>query len=551
MLKEPGPLLRYSSAVAGIALATLVRLCLSPVLGADLPFITFFLPVVFAAFYGGMGPALLALILGTLSAAFFFIHPAHSLTIAAPAPLLGLALFFSVGLTSAFLCEALRHAQRRAEAGAQAALRQKGELEREIKERRQAEATLQFLTHASEQLASSLDLQTTANQVVDLAVPLVADACLVDLLVEETTIRRIAGAHVNPEKRELLRELQGHGPLSVSAAHPIARVIRTGQFDLDPEISAASLADRAQDAEHLRLLQRLDPRSSLIIPLVARGRIMGALSLWSSDSGRRFQAADLNIAEELARRAAVAIENARLYQAMQEADQHKDDFLAMLGHELRSPLSAAHTTLQLLRHPNRDRSDPQRLLDRVERQVHRMARLIDDMQDLSRINRGKVLLRPEPLDLVPLVRETAEDCRGAAEESGLTLAISLPESPVPMRGDPTRLSQVLVNLLNNAIKFTDAGGQLTVALIHDANWATLTVKDTGIGIEPGLLPQLFESFHQAERSLERSRGGLGLGLALVKGLTEIHGGQVSAHSDGLGRGTEFTVRLPIISLPMP
>jgi signal transduction histidine kinase len=192
-----------------------------------------------------------------------------------------------------------------------------------------------------------------------------------------------------------------------------------------------------------------------------------------------------------------------------------------------------------------------RARDVVERQVHHMTRLVDDLLDVSRIIRGKILLRCQRLDLTRLVRDTVQDHRSALEQSGLTLDLELPQAPVWVMGDPTRLAQVLDNLLQNAAKFTDPGGRVTVRLSVEErqDFATITVHDTGIGITPELLPHVFESFTQADRSLDRSRGGLGLGLALVKGLIERHGGAVRATSAGPGYGAAFGISLPLEQRP--
>ncbi len=188
-----------------------------------------------------------------------------------------------------------------------------------------------------------------------------------------------------------------------------------------------------------------------------------------------------------------------------------------------------------------------RSLEIIERQVNHQAHMLDDLLNVSRIVRGKLTLHPIRLDLTRLTRDVAEDHRAALERSGLTLHCEFPETAVWMMADPTRLAQVLGNLIQNAGKFTDTGGEITLSLTVDPDrgQARISVRDTGMGIEPELLPHLFESFIQAERTLERSRGGLGLGLALVKGLAELHGGSVSGHSEGPGHGSEFTLHLPL------
>jgi signal transduction histidine kinase len=264
---------------------------------------------------------------------------------------------------------------------------------------------------------------------------------------------------------------------------------------------------------------------------------------------------------------------------LEVAGRRKNEFLGLLGHELRNPLGAVSNALHLLCMRAGDDARLLRTIELMERQVRHQTRLIDDLLNVTRIARGKLSLQPYRLDLVRVVRETIEDRRSALEEAGLTLALEVPEEPILVWGDSTRLSQVLDNLLQNAIKFTDPGGQVTVSLrVEKSNKdtqdrqdeilakglspsypscaslldsspalssAVIRVRDTGIGIAPEVLPQLFDAFAQADDAAGRSQGGLGLGLALVKGLVELHGGEVRASSEGVGRGAELTVLLPL------
>jgi PAS domain S-box-containing protein len=232
-------------------------------------------------------------------------------------------------------------------------------------------------------------------------------------------------------------------------------------------------------------------------------------------------------------------------EALREADRRKDEFLAMLAHELRNPLAPIRNATQVIKLIGPADPNLAKARDMIDRQVAHVARLVDDLLDVSRITRGKILLRKERLHLVPLVRAAVEDHRALLEGTGLTLSVELPAGPLWVEGDPTRLAQVVGNLLHNANKFTDAGGHVAVRLAAETNEAVLSVRDTGIGMGEDILARLFEPFSQADRSLDRSRGGLGLGLALVKGLAELHGGGVRAASAGPGKGSEFTVRIPL------
>ncbi|HUY36205.1 MAG TPA: ATP-binding protein [Pirellulales bacterium] len=230
-----------------------------------------------------------------------------------------------------------------------------------------------------------------------------------------------------------------------------------------------------------------------------------------------------------------------------EADRRKDAFLAMLAHELRNPLAPLRNALHVM--GLCEVADPaiRQALEMMDRQLRHLARIVDDLVDVSRIMRGKIQLRTERLDLAMLVRTVVEDHRGIFQRAGVGLMVDSRPLPVWMTGDPIRLTQVLGNLLRNACKFTGAGGEVSVRLSLDTagGKAAVAVRDTGVGIEPAMLPHLFETFAQADRSLDRSQGGLGLGLALVKGLAELHGGEVQATSAGPGRGAQFTLRLPV------
>ena len=240
----------------------------------------------------------------------------------------------------------------------------------------------------------------------------------------------------------------------------------------------------------------------------------------------------------------------RAEEALRDADRRKDDFLALLAHELRNPLAPIRNSVHLLALTAPHDPRLAKACDTIERQVAHMARLLDDLLDVSRITRGKVLLSQETLDLGANVRATAEDLRGLLEAQGLGLAVSLPAEPLPVTGDPTRLAQIVGNLLQNAKKFSDPGGHVTVSARRAEDGAVLvTVADDGIGIPPEMLPRLFEPFSQADSGLGRRGGGLGLGLALVRQLAELHGGSVEAASAGRGHGSTFTVRLPLATAP--
>jgi PAS domain S-box-containing protein len=233
-------------------------------------------------------------------------------------------------------------------------------------------------------------------------------------------------------------------------------------------------------------------------------------------------------------------------QALRDEASRKDHFLAMLGHELRNPLVPIGNAVYLIRKAKHDPKVLEPACAILERQVAHMARLVDDLLDVSRIARGRIILRMEAMDLAETVRQVLEDHRSGLDEKGLALEADLPEGGIRLEADPARITQVVSNLLQNAIKFTDAGGRIRVVLeAGPGDGCRLSVQDSGAGFPPELLPTIFDPFMQGLGTLSQSPDGLGLGLALVKGLVEMHGGTVSAHSEGPGRGAEFTVRLPV------
>jgi signal transduction histidine kinase/two-component SAPR family response regulator len=278
-----------------------------------------------------------------------------------------------------------------------------------------------------------------------------------------------------------------------------------------------------------------------ILPLSVQGQVLGVLALGS----RLPRVAVTPLAADLAARASVALENVMLMDQIREADRRKDEFLGMLAHELRNPLGPIYNCLQLQK--MLPPSDPRFAVmrDTIDRQIKHMGRLIDDLLDATRLAHGKILLRKEPCDLVQVVRQTVDDYRHVIEGAGMMLDVVLPDEPLWVDGDPTRLVQVVGNLLHNAHKFNSPDGTITVRVEAEAGGGRITVGDTGIGIDPAMLTHVFDVFRQAEQGLDRSRGGLGLGLALVKGLVRLHGGSVEAQSAGVNTGSRFIIHLPL------
>ncbi len=284
-------------------------------------------------------------------------------------------------------------------------------------------------------------------------------------------------------------------------------------------------------------------RSQMVIPF-AVGGVLVSLALFILSLA---QARARGEAERGADGLRVALaERARVEERLREADRRKDDFLAMLAHELRNPLAPVLTAVQLMERKQREGQDVGRERDVVERQVHHMRRLVDDLLDVSRVTRGKIHLQKRPLDVVGAAARAVEAARPFAESRGHTLRAELPGEPVWTEADPVRLEQVLTNLLHNAAKYSERGGRITLTLVREEDEAVVRVADTGMGIPAEALPHLFKPFMQVARTLDRAQGGLGLGLTLVKRLVEMHGGRVEVASEGVGQGSVFTVRLPLL-----
>ncbi|MBW4556207.1 MAG: GAF domain-containing protein [Trichormus sp. ATA11-4-KO1] len=601
---------------------------------------------------------------------------------------------------------------------------QTARLEAEADHRRSA-----FLAEVSTVLASSLDYECTLASVANLVVPFFADWCAIDLLQDNQCIHRVAVAHCDPTKVELGWEIHRQYPRQIDATEGVPKVLRTGKTEMAAEIPDTVLVMVAQDAEHLRILRELGLKSGIISPLVARGQILGAISFVTAESDRRYTEADMALAEDIAHRAVIAIDNARLYREAQQSaeritrlqsvtaafsesltplqvadviadqgiaalganfalvalvndtgtelevvrivgceldqmngwqrfslnapvplaeavrtgqpiwaessqkrairyphlteqyEQHrfgawisiplmvegravggmsfafiepqqldeerqgfilslaqqcaqaitrsrlyeaestarsaaeaanrvKDEFLAVLSHELRSPLNPILGWSRLLQNNKLDKAKTAQALATIERNAKLQSELIEDLLDVSRILQGKLNLNVSPVNLAAIIQAAIETVRLAAEAKSIEIETSFASQVKHVFGDSTRLQQVIWNLLANAVKFTPAGGKVEVRLEEVDNQSQITVSDNGKGFPLEFLPYIFDYFRQADSTTTRKFGGLGLGLAIVRHLVELHGGTVEADSPGEGLGATFTVRLPLMPISL-
>jgi PAS domain S-box-containing protein/excisionase family DNA binding protein len=418
---------------------------------------------------------------------------------------------------------------------------------RDITKRKREEAALRFLGEVSSALATTLDYEATLQQVAQLAAPHVADLCSVFIVAEDGMIRCVAATHMDPTKEAQPRDLQRHAPIDPAGPHPAAEVIRTGRPSFNAPTPNAALASAAHDTEQSRQARALIPTSQIIVPLVARQQVIGAIAFERSESTRVYDVADLALAEEVARRAALAVDNARLYGEAQEAVRVRDAFLAIASHELKNPLTALLGNIQLLqrraaREAGLASERLQRTLQVVADQAARLNQMIGALLDISRLQVGQLTFSYAPLDLCALAQQMVAEVQPTLTQHTVTCAT--PDAPLIIEGDALRLEQVLQNLIGNAIKYSPAGGLVNVRVERRGEWVYVDVTDQGIGIPQEALAKLFERFYRASNGDAEGIGGMGIGLYVVKEIVTLHGGKIAVTSRE-GEGSTFSICLPL------
>ncbi len=413
------------------------------------------------------------------------------------------------------------------------------QLAREQAARQVAEKAMRrsaMLAEASRLLSRSLDFDATLASLHRTMVPALADGC--QLVLYDTNME-LWFSHVQAESAGT--------PQTTSSSH--ARIEQ-----VDPKLSAtvsdAIKSGHAQSIapEAVSNAPDLGPRrkwsNAIVAPLIARDLPLGAIVCCLHGSRRQFEPADLALIENIASRAATALDNAQLFQTIREGERRKDEFLAMLGHELRNPLAAITNAGELTRLLDPQDASFSESLEIIRQQASLMKRLVDDLLDVSRITSGRVQLQKSLVDAAAIVTRVAEANDVLFSSRGHKLHLSVGDKKLLLEADPYRLEQVLSNLLVNSAKYTDPGGEIWFSAEREGDEIVFRVRDSGIGIGPDLLPNVFDLFAQANRSLHRAEGGLGIGLTIVRGLAELHGGRVWVTSEGFGRGAEFAVALP-------
>ena len=408
----------------------------------------------------------------------------------------------------------------------------------------EAARRLRFLLESSGLLASSLDHTAILSALAHLCVSEIADWAVVYGVDDAGLPRQLEVAHRDPEKGELLRELQ-RVPIDPGGTHPVLEVLRAGRPILAKTVGDAFLESATQDARHLEIVRELGAASFMMVPIIARDRALGAIALVSADNSRQFDEQDLALAEDIAARAALAVANAGLYEEARRANKTKSDFLAVVSHDLRTPLTAiiGYVDLMEMGIPDPLPDATRQRLQRIRTSATHLQYLLSELLVFARLDGGREELRLREVDLRDIGREAGAVAEPLALERNLRFHLDLPENPVIVRTDADKVRQVLLNLVGNAVKYTHEGG-IRVELRKSAEGLDMIcVRDTGVGIAEHHVQQIFEPFWQVDPEQRTRDGGTGLGLSVVRRLVQLLGGEVGVESE-LGKGSTFTVTVP-------
>jgi signal transduction histidine kinase len=487
------PLSGYAVAIAATLAIVVLRLLLSHVLGDSAYFFPFVIAVTVSAWYGGLRPGLLSTVLGAFAAIFFFVPPYYTLRISDPRIATGLVFFVIANVTISLVCDALHKALRRVEQSEAKALQHVQDIEHRDQALRDAQQQLHLITDTMSALVSRCTPDLKYSWV---------SKPYADWL--QRSRNEIIGASIE--------EISGKAAFDVLRPY-YQKALKGETVRLELEVEFQTIGRRWVN--------------SVYTPTFAPdGKPDGWVGV----------VIDID-------------EQKRSEEALRTTDRRKDTFLAVLAHELRNPLAPMRNALELLKRSESNPSINQRARATMERQLSHMVRLVDDLLDLSRINSDKLQLQKQPVVLSEVVSQAVETVRPLIAESRHELSIELPTEPLQLNADTVRLSQAFSNLLNNACKYTDPGGRISLTALRENGSVVVSIRDNGMGIPTDLSPKIFEMFTQADHTIERQHGGLGIGLALVKRLVEMHEGEVSAGANPAGQGSEFLVKLPLMIIP--
>ena len=416
-----------------------------------------------------------------------------------------------------------------------------------------------LLAEVTALMGSGLEQGQLLFRLAHLVVPALGDLCAIDFLRDSDEISRMAYAHVDAAKEPLVDEVRAVHGFNADSPHGVRAALRTRRSIVISRVTAAHLAAEAWGNEQLTLLRRIGPKSWMVVPMVGRRAVLGAMTFAVTESPRRYGRADLGLAELVAGQLVVALESARAKQeteralaASEAANEAKDEFLSRLSHELRNPLNAVAGWARMLESGQLSEERARHAVQVILRNTAAQTRLLDDLLDLSVVQSGRIQLVHQPVDLRRLVVAALDDIRPVAAAKDIRLHDVLVPLETLVNGDPGRLQQVLGNLLDNAVKFTPRGGAIEVTLRQEGSRAEIVVSDTGKGIATDRLPHVFDRGQPRDGGGASASPGLGVGLALVRHLVELHGGSVFVESAGPAHGSRFVVELPLggASAPM-
>ncbi|MEZ5739693.1 MAG: ATP-binding protein [Burkholderiaceae bacterium] len=412
----------------------------------------------------------------------------------------------------------------------------------ELAERRSSEE--RFLSNVSELLADIQDSAQALQSFVQLATERFCDWCLVDCFDGQGRLQRLASAHRDPALSPEIAKVPARFPVTGESASINARVAQTGRAELHAVYPQDVLDALCQQPQNRRIVELIQPRSFIAVPLVVRAKILGVIGFGrGGDAAIAFDQDAFALAGNVALRVAVCLDNASMFSDLRAADRFKDSLLATLAHELRNPLGAISNSVFLMEHATTDPDTLTRVIPILRRQTAQMRRLVDDLMDTSRLRENPIEVTRAPTDLNVIIQDALEMVLPKLEEKGLRLEKRLPSGPVKLDADHGRLVQTLVNLLDNACKFTEAGGWLRLAVEAGASELSVSIQDSGEGIDPAEFERIFEQFAQVHGD-RPGQSGLGIGLTLSRSIVHAHGGRIAVSSQGRGSGTTFTVHLP-------
>ena len=418
---------------------------------------------------------------------------------------------------------------------------------RDISDRKRAEELQRFLIEASRVLASTLDGDQALTELTRIVVPTLADWCVVDIIddSDQDHLQRVAVAHADRAKAERVRQASVRNPISLDAPSGPGHVARTGEAELVPLVVPESPASDGEHQDQGRMMDGITPVSYVSVPIEVRDRMLGVLTLVSAESRRRYGEEELAVAQEIARRAATAVDNARLYETALVASRAKSDFLAVMSHELRTPLNAiiGYAELLLMGVPAAIPPQTHGHVQRIRTASRHLLEIVEEILTFSRMEAGREAVVPGPADAVGLVRDTIVLIEPMAREKGLEFVTRIPNHAIAMETDAGKVRQILLNLLSNAVKFTEQG-RVELTLTERDGGIVLVVEDTGIGISTDNIERVFEPFWQVQQSATRQAGGTGLGLSVARRLARLLGGDLTVDS-APGEGARFTVPLPL------